>query len=79
MYRLLKELTNAWSYSIIVCVVGEHCELEEHDGHHVLQCAWARVKRVLTDYDFALLPQKEQVGATAVMIDAVRNRDLYSS
>ena len=42
-------------------VVGEHCELEERDGHHVLQCAWARVKRVLTDYDFTLMPPKEQV------------------
>jgi len=42
-------------------VVGEHCALEERDGHHVLQCAWARVKRVLTDYDFTLMPPKEQV------------------
>ena len=44
-----------------VCFIGEHCELEEHDGHHVLQCAWSRVKRVLTDYDFTLMPPKEQV------------------
>ena len=41
--------------------IGEHCELEEHEGHHVLQCAWSRVKRVLTDYDFNLMPPKEQV------------------
>ena len=47
--------------SIVVYAAGEHCELEEHDGHHVLQCAWSRIKRVLTDYDFSLMPPKEQV------------------
>ena len=40
---------------------GELCGLEEKDGHHVLQCAWARVKRVLTDYDFLPVASKEQV------------------
>jgi len=44
-----------------IMAIGEHCELEEHEGHHVLQCAWSRVKRVLTDYDFNLMPPKEQV------------------
>ena len=46
---------------MLMSVAGEHCELEERDGHHVLQCAWERVKRVLTDYDFTLMPPKEQV------------------
>jgi len=57
LYTLCRGIT------ALFCVhcVGEHCELEERDGHHVLQCAWARVKRVLTDYDFSHVPQKEQV------------------
>jgi len=46
---------------MVMTDVGEHCELEERGGHHVLQCAWARVKRVLTDYDFTLMPPNEQV------------------
>lgn len=26
--------------------------MEEKDGRNMLQCAWARVRRVLSDYDF---------------------------
>ena len=42
-------------------ITGELCGVEEKDGHHVLQCAWARVKRVLTDYDFLSTESDQQV------------------
>ena len=43
---------------------GELCDLQERDGRKVLQCAWTRVKLLLTDKDF----QSRNIDKQAVII-----------
>ena len=57
-------LQNLSILRIFYFFAGELCGMEERDGRHVLHCAWARVKRVLSDYDFASWSTKEQVSAS---------------
>lgn len=56
------------TFGVCWCLVGELCGLEEKDGHHILQCAWARVKRVLTDYDFLPVTSKEQASSLRFVV-----------
>jgi len=59
-----------WRLCVCACrFEGELCGLEEKDGHHVLQCAWARVKRVLTDYDFLPVASQDQVSIRFATLD----------
>lgn len=52
-YQMLHLAVVFLSYLLcIISVLGELCSMEEKDGRNILQCAWARVRRVLSDYDF---------------------------
>ena len=42
--------------------------MQERDGRHVLQCAWTRVRYVLSDYDFKSWTPSEPVNIQSCFI-----------